>query len=175
MTTPALILSLMVLLVPPGHQKHNAEPAEAAKARYEVIATAIAAEAGEDVRLARFLLTVARHESTFRRDVHSGKVRGDGGRSWSLFQIMVSREPTQRLRGLRYRARDIVGTSPAATRRAADAAAHYLRPIIARCQGAARCVFLAYGGVSQTMGKRSEVKRRIDARVATYERLRAAR
>ena len=176
--TAKIILALMVLLVPPKAQQARETEADAT-ARYSVIAEAIAAEAGDDARLARFLVTVARHESSFRRDIHSGKKRGDGGRSWGLFQIMVSEHATQLLPrkargtdGKLLRARDIAGTTPVATRNAAKAAAHYLRPIIEKCAGAPLCVFSAYGGVSKTrIAGDEKLRDRLAARVATYRRL----
>ncbi len=81
--TSVIILALITFLVPPQHQKKR-ETTDEAKARYSVIAKAISAEAGADKTLALFLLSAARHESAFRRDIHTGKRRGDGGPGYDL-------------------------------------------------------------------------------------------
>lgn len=162
-----LVLALICLLVPPANQKHNGEDEDAASARYAVIADAVADESGADRRLAAFLLTVARHESAFVRTVHTGKRRGDRGRSWGLFQIMCGLRADSVVPATEYRAREIVGVNAASTRRAVDAAAVHLRKHIKRCKGQPTCVFKSYGGVSRTGDKR------IVARVNTYHRLTA--
>lgn len=166
------LLSLMVSLVPPSNHKYGGENESDARERYETIATAISDISGDDVRLAKFLLTIARHESTFRKDVHSGENKGDQGRSWGLYQIMCGRKSTNEVPGTsgKYLARDIVGTDWKRTYQATDAAAIVLRPIIERCSGNARCVFMAYGGVSKT-NIETDVRRRINARVRTYRGL----
>lgn len=169
----ATVLALIVLLVPPAHQKHNGESEADARARYGVIAKAIAVEAGSDETLGLFMLSVARHESTFTRKVHTGKTRGDGGRSWSLFQIMCGKRADSVVPGTRYRARQIVGTDYAATRRATRAVGVHLRKAIKACGGQPMCVFKRYGGVSQT--EDPKVKARLEVRVKTYRRLVAER
>ena len=156
----------MTLLIPPSFQP---ETETDARTRYAVIASAIASEAGTDARLARFMITVAKHESSFARNVHAGERRGDGGRSWGLFQIMCGRHPTGIVPGTSYRARDIVGIDTAATQRAASAVAFHLRKGIKACSGAPMCVFKRYGGVSQTVTPKQ--RKRLEARVATYWRL----
>lgn len=171
----AVLATLIALLVPPVHQTHNGESEDDARARYGVIAEAVADEALDDKRLALFLLTVARHESSFVRKVHSGKVRGDKGKSWSLFQFNVGRSPRSKVPGTSYRAHEIVGVDTASTSRAVDAAATWLRPMIKRCNGRPRCVFIRYGGISKSAAKSPRVRRMLDARVATYRRLSAKR
>lgn len=161
----ATLLAIMLALVPPANHKHNGESEESARARYEVIAEAVAEESKGNARLALFLLVVARYESTFARKVHTGKVRGDKGRSWGLFQIMCGPRPDGVVPGTEYRAREIVGVDELATSKATHAAAVHLRKHLARCKGSARCVFMNYGGVSQTGDPR------IAARVGTFARL----
>ena len=171
--TSVIILALITFLVPPQHQKKRETIVEA-KARYAVIAKAISAEAGADKTLALFLLSVARHESAFRRDIHTGTRRGDGGRSWGLFQIMCG--PTTRSpvpmpfsRGTIYRAGQIVGVDYASTRRAAHASAIWLRRHIRRCNGKAMCVFKSYAGTSLT--HTPTMRKKLAARVKTYRAL----
>ncbi len=167
----ALLLSLMVLLVPPKAHQHSGEAEADARARYGVIAEAIAAEAGDDQRLALFMLTAARYESTYARSVHTGRVKGDGGRSWSIFQIMCGKRADSVVPGTKMRARDIVGADAASTARAAKAAAVHFRRHIKVCKGRAVCVFKNYGGVTRTA--KGQVLDRIRQRVTTYQRLRA--
>lgn len=169
--TAKLLLLLIALLVPPKHQTHNGETEEAARARYDVIAQAIHSVAGEDHVLAAFLVTVARHESTFRRDIHSGEVRGDGGWSWSLYQLNLGPRSDSVVPGTKWRARDIVGVELAPTRRATHSAAIHLRKAIKVCHGEPLCVFKRYGGVSKTMAKDKKVAERLRARVKTYRRV----
>lgn len=114
MTVEALavwLLSIMLSNVPPGHSRHPSEAretAEAGRARYHAIATALAKVAldpaekplfdGPDGRrrTATLMLAVARYESTWRRDVDLGlgpKARG-GGRYWCMMQIAVDKGHT---------------------------------------------------------------------------------
>lgn len=167
----ALLLAIMVLLIPPHYQTYNDEAEADARARYEVIAHAVAAEAGDDVMLARFMLTVATHESDYKRNIHSGKYRGDQGRSWSLFQILCGRSPSSDVPGTNYTASEIVGVDLASTERAAHAAGYHLRIAIRVCGGQPTCVFRRYGGVSKK-NETPEIIKRIAARVATYWRIR---
>jgi len=162
-----LIMALLVLLVPPT--KHANETAAEVGARYGVIAIAIADETVDDRRLALFMLAIARHESGFSRDVHNGRRRGDKGRSWGLFQILVGRHADGLVPGTEYRAHEIVGVDAASTRRSVDAAATWLRPMITKCHGAPLCVFTRYGGVGRNPPP--EVLARLDARVATFRLL----
>lgn len=162
----AVILALMVFLVPPQRQTVNGEEEKDARKRYETIAEAIHEVASADVTLTQYLIVVARHESAFKRSVHVGKERGDDGQAWGLFQELVGREPTKRVRGMPYRARDLVGVNAAATRRAVTVAAARLGPAIRSCKGNAACVFRRYGGV------RSKDDPRIRARVSTLRRIR---
>jgi len=164
------ILVIISMLVPASAQeKFRQEPEAEARARYAVIAEAIAGEVGGDIRLARFLLTVAKHESSFARSVHSGKKKGDAGWSWGLYQIRCGRHPGARVPGTKYQAHEIVGVDLAATKRATNAAAGYLRRLIRVCKGEPLCVFRGYGGVSRTYS--TKVGTRLNARVKTYKSL----
>lgn len=160
----AAILGLMTLLVPPKRQEINKESEADARARYAVIAGAIATEAKGDKTLARYLLTIVRHESSFVRGVHSGKLRGDAGKAVCVAQLLVGRG-TDRFTG-RF-AHQLVGTSPAATARCINTAAAYVRFARRRCKtGGPACVFQVYGGVRRASDPR------IRARVNTYAKLR---
>jgi hypothetical protein len=172
----ALILTILAILVPPKAHKHGTGENEAdARARYATIAEAISGEADGDVRLGAFLMAVARHESTLRRDIHSGAKRGDGGHSWSLYQLNCGPRSDSVVPGTKYRAHQIVGVDLASTKRATHAAAVHLRKAIKACKGGALCVFKRYGGVSRTMAKDEKVKARLEARAKTYHRIRAER
>jgi len=173
-----LLLTLICLLVPPSAHEHGTgEAAPDARARYEVIAGAVALEAGDDATLAAFLLTVAHHESSFRSDIHSGDKLGDGGLAWGLFQVHPedkrANDPTAPLRRSEHVAGDLVGTGAAPTRRAVKVTASYLRPYIRGCRADAMCVFLAYGGIARGRFDTlpAKVKARLYARVKTYQRL----
>ena len=166
-----IILYAILMLVPAQAQKLHGEPADAATARYGVVATAVNDEAKGSAELASFILAVARHESDFRKSVHSGKVTGDRGWSHSLWQLRCGPRPTSRCPRTKFVVQDIVGTSLAATRRGASAASKHLRRAVKACGGRAECVFKRYGGVSKTTNLK--VQGRIDARVKTYRRLRA--
>ena len=174
---PIIIYALMTWLVPLTAHKHHSESLDDASDRYATIAMAIANEARDDETLALYLITIARHESAFTRTVHDGTTRGDGGRSWGLFQIMIGLEPSKLLplsrNPDRYRAFHIVGTGSQATRRAVRSAAHILRPMIAVCGARPRCVFIRYGGVRAPL--RGRARPLVLARVATFARLRSQR
>ncbi len=163
------VLALIVLLVAPVNQEHNGESEADARVRYDTIAEAIANEAGDDWRLAMFLITVARHESTFKRANHSGEVRSDHGKSWGLYAVYCGRDPNSRVPRTKYRAHEIVGVDAAATARATHAAAIHLRPRIVGCGGIPMCVFKGYGGVGKDVSP--ETQKRLEARVRTYRRL----
>jgi hypothetical protein len=74
---------------------------ESERARYTEIATDLAAVtfdeaeaplfSGESGRAetALLLASIAAHESTFRKEVDDGRVRGDSGRSWCFMQLHV--------------------------------------------------------------------------------------
>lgn len=167
----AFIASLIVLLVPTSAHKFHGETPEQAAARYDTIAESMATVAGDDARLAAYLLTVARHESTFTLPVHTGKKRGDAKRSWGLYQIMCARYPASMVPGTAYRAGQIVGTDASSTLRATEAAAVHLRGHIKVCKGAPMCVFKRYGGVGNRKKIGPKTQARLNARVATFNRL----
>jgi hypothetical protein len=172
----ATIAALIALLIPPANHKPAGETEDDARARYAVIAEAVHDVAGDDERLVLFLLTVARHESTFRRKVHSGATRGDNGFAWSLFQLNIgSRKTSTKIPRTEYTLGEIVGVDLASTKRATIAASTYLRPAIKRCKGAPRCVFANYGGLSKSEARKPERVKQLDVRVATYRRLVAKR
>lgn len=165
----ALILSLVCWLVPAEHQTHNDETVDHAVERYATIADAVHEVAGADERLVLFMLTVGKHESHFRRVIHSGAERGDHGRSWGMFQKWIGRSRDARIPGTPYRARDIVGVDADSTRRAVEVAAADLAPCIERAGGRPMGVFKCYGGVG---AHPDEVTlKRLQARVATFNKL----
>jgi hypothetical protein len=162
----AAIVALICALVPAARQSHNGESEADALDRYATIARAVAATSTSDVR-ALYLLTVFRHESSFRRDVHAGEKRGDDGRSWCLGQIMIGRGKTRLVPNRKERAAELVGVDIEATTTCARVATAYLDRAIRAC-GVERpaCVMAYYGGVT------SEDDQRIHARVKTFQRLR---
>ena len=161
--------------------------------RYADIAsvmTTVAAETphwmGSDEDLVRLMLSVAYHESGFRRDVHEGSVRGDclfrevAGvqeaipgtcRSHCLGQIYLL--PEQRTeRG--YVPDQLVGLGRAATTRCVQTMADRLTDANRACSAQRNqrgvhpdCTFAMYGGVASY-----QEDPRIKARVRSYERLR---
>jgi hypothetical protein len=108
----AWLLSIMLTAVPPGRSRSPEEARESAaqgKARYAMIAEAIAGAsldrketplfAGKRGRqdTALMLLTIAMHESHFRRHVDLGlgpHARGGGGRYHCMMQILVKKGRT---------------------------------------------------------------------------------
>lgn len=162
--------------------------------RYAVIAHAIheVMEEGEwkfpAGRLWRYLVSIAYHESGFRRDIHTGygswaigdckwrKVDGPKSReripgtcrSHGLFQSLYDKPKRTRLFG--FRAKDVIGADLASTKRATLVAAKHLDRIHRYCKHVGprpfhRCVFMTYGGVSDPQDKR------IRLRAGTYDKL----
>ena len=167
-----LLFAAMLSLIPAKAQVPHGETVDGATARYRVIADAIAGASTGDATLAALLVTVARHESDFRRAVHSGKVRGDAGYSYGLYQVRFNgRHPGARAPRSTVRAFEVVGVDPASSRRAANLAAAYLKRAVKSCRARAECMFKYYGGVSKTTNLK--VQGRIAARVKTYRRVRA--
>src|SRR5678816_1444999 len=82
-------LAVMLAVNPPG--KTSLETAEQGRARYGEIAAAIDGAAHGDRLLASLLLSVSFFESGWRADVDDGRVRGDGGRSCTLWQLQLTR------------------------------------------------------------------------------------
>lgn len=74
---------------------------ESERARYTEIASDLAAVTFDEeeaplfggasgrAETALLLASIAAHESTFRKDVDDGRVRGDSGRSWCLMQLHI--------------------------------------------------------------------------------------
>jgi hypothetical protein len=89
----------MVTWSPP--ENHHREGAKAALARYEAIAQDLAAVVLDEheaplfegatgrAQTALLLAAVASMESDFRKEVDTGKLRGDNGRSWCILQVQV--------------------------------------------------------------------------------------
>lgn len=147
--------------------------------RYETIARAlglIAAEVDDGVEgapswpkgrgdeLLRYLLTVAHHESGFRRDVHEGATLGDQGKSWCLIQRNLG-VSGRALTSRGWRARELVGLDLEATYRCLVTGADVLGYARQVCQGRAYCIFAVYGGV------RSAYDGRVFERVKTLKAL----
>lgn len=128
---------------------------------------------GSKTDLVHHLLTVARHESSFTRDVHDGSHRGDC--DWSgycksscLGQILVGRG---RSRFTKYKHRDLVGLDKASTSRCIETMAAYLSASKSFClkrKRGDRCTFGVYGGV-----RSPSTDKRIRAREQTLFRVRA--
>lgn len=163
-----LILALMMILIPP---KYQAEDEADARERYYSIATEIAWATNDDQRLALFLLTIARHESSFRYDIHNGDKLGDHGRSWGLFQILCGTNRNADVPKTAYKAHQIIGVDTASTARAVDAAVIIVRPLVESCGGRPMCVFKAYGGIGKNVDEKTRT--RLVERVTTYKRLNA--
>lgn len=163
----AILLILMMFLIPAEKQKHETETES--KDRYATIAKAISDESQSDKQLSLFLLTIARHESSFSKAIHSGKRRGDQGRSWGLYQMLCGRSKFAKVPGTKYKAKDIVGIDYKSTRRATYATAFHIRKIIKRCGGRPMCVFKVYGGVGKKTNKKTQ--KRLEARVRTFHLL----
>lgn len=145
---------------------------------------------GTEAQLRGLLATVVAHESTMRRDVHEGVTRGDcdyvtvagrqvavagSCRSHCLGQVMI--DPGKRTRR-GYRADDLVGIDPEATRRCLETVTDRLSDAHRRCtegraaRGAMRpaCVLGIYGAVPGWPRDQ-----RIAARAKTYHELRSIR
>jgi len=125
------ILASMLALVPVEKQAD----ADARK-RYITIAEAIDDASHGDSRKAKMLITVAFHESAFRRDVHNGTARGDGGRAWCLGQVHPQYWGA--------RGPELVGTDEASTRRCVDTVSRALDKSLGKC-GSVQGAFSLYG------------------------------
>lgn len=125
------ILGAMLRLVPLEKQ-HDEYAAE----RYTTIAEAIENVSAGDERMAKMLVTVALHESSFREDVHAGRARGDGGRAYCLGQV----HPTEH--GVV--GKDLIGTDLAATERCMRTVKTVLTKALNRC-GTVGGAFSIYG------------------------------
>lgn len=136
-------------------------------------------------RLSKLLLTVAFHESGFRRDVHSGigpdalgdcryrKVDGEmvkiagSCRSHCLAQLLFPSDKRRKVGG--YSRGEVIGTDKDSTRRCFEVAAGALAHFDDKCGRRLSCTFGRYGGVT-VPSRHAGVK----ARVRTYWRLRQA-
>ena len=170
--TPHTIFLIMCMLVPVD--SHHAEHVYETIDRYWTIADTMSRVSKGDRELAAYLITAARYESTYDLAVHDGSVRGDDGRSWSIYQINTGRNPLAMVptRGVyRYLAKHIVGTDYRSTARATLAAAVHMRWHIKHCgRNAPLCVFNRYGGVPKNAG--AKTRERISQRVTTWKRIR---
>jgi hypothetical protein len=124
MTKLALWALLAIESLAPSTRQPYREPAETPEvrhARYEKLASAIASavealpeealpEKGERgrLKLTAAAVAIAHHESGFLLGVRQGKRRGDGGRSWCEFQIMLGKGKTED----GWTGRDLVGDDP---------------------------------------------------------------
>lgn len=148
--------------------------------RYWTIAGAIAGAAGDDAELARYLVTITRHESGWWQSVHAGwnhrpyrasTELEDHGRSWGLGQIMCGRSGLAQITvaGFEHHdCRDLVGTGAETTGRAIAVSAARVRGHMAMCRrrGAGpACVLTSYAGTAI-----SEAHPLIRARLRTYAR-----
>jgi hypothetical protein len=191
MTLAELILAAMLSLQPAGRSSYSAvavepgvvcdteytrgcrrETEEEGRARYAVVAQAIAEVSGGSRDLAARILAVVHGESGMRKDVHSGvgkHAKGDRGRSCGVGQrLLGDRGATHR----GFRCADIVGLDIVSTRRAIVTIADDLtraRGYCARIVGTTdfACAVACYGGLP-THSK----DKRIRARVRSYERAR---
>lgn len=128
---------------------------------------------GTEEQLQRYLITVAYHESGFRRDIHAAKglrSMGDAGRSICLGQIMKTRRSWKSTRG--YSHRSLAGVDAGATARCLETASDYLghaRDYCASPYGpeatGITCILGTYGGVKSPL-----LDKRIHSRVRTYMR-----
>jgi hypothetical protein len=89
------ILGIMLSVNPPGRTPVESE--EAGRARYVEIANAIDSASGGNRQLAALLASVSFYESGWRADVDDGRVRGDGGRACTLWQLRLPREQCDEL------------------------------------------------------------------------------
>lgn len=97
-TLAAWLLGAMVTWSPPAVHR---EGAEEARARYESIADDIAFVSLDPdeppvfegtsgrAKTALLVAAIASYESGYRKDVDTGQVRGDHGKSWCIMQIQV--------------------------------------------------------------------------------------
>ena len=132
---------------------------------------------GTETELERYVITVALHESGFRRDVHAGRgaaSRGDckGGvcRSVCLGQIIKTRRGWRSPRG--YAHEQLAGLDSNATRRCVETIVDYLSDARAACVSpyglgtmGAPCVLASYGGLSTADDPR--IRQRVRTFVAT--------
>lgn len=102
MPTPNAVLAMILAVAaPPGASPHSVvevAPYETRKEtraegleRYRTIAKAIAVASRGSAELARVLVTIVEHESSYRRDIHSCQKLGDRGHSFSVFQLRLGK------------------------------------------------------------------------------------
>lgn len=168
----AVILALLCSLIAPKNQQ--GETLDEARARYETIAEAITWASDDSRTVALYLVTIARYESAFWRNVHEGSLGGDCDhdeegkpimatcKSWCAVQINFDKRKHAPLTG--YTREQLVGLDAASTRRCFETGAAFVRYALKRCGDRPACVFATYGGVSST-------DPRLASRVKTYRRL----
>lgn len=161
----------------------RAETRAEALVRWHLIARTIEAVAsrppkgwrGSPELLQRFLLSISRNESGWRRDVHAGigkRSRGDctasgNCRSICLVQILKPRRFWKSPRG--YTHSSLAGLGPKATTRCIETAADYLARVSDKVCGQAMrpaCLFGAYGGGIKASDPR--IRSRVATLLATY-------
>jgi hypothetical protein len=180
-------------LVRIGKAHTRAETYDEGVVRYAMIARVIAEVAEDEKRwsyppgqLWRYLVTIAFHESGFRRDIHAGRGRAALGdcrsrrgpkgpvriagscRSHGLFQTLFS--SPKRTKHFGFGAEQVIGVDRAATKRATVVAASALERFAKGCEvregvRAPICVFAGYGGVTAPRHPG------IIKRAGTYQRL----
>jgi len=153
--------------------------------RYWQIAQHAGALSGGDRAVLDYTYVILRHESgNGRRDVHEGTNHRpfrrstkfeDGGRSWCLGQVMVTRHPGSKLPDKKFadrKAGELVGLDDAATQLCLGVVTDRVARIIRRCGRDGRavtpaCVFLGYAGSVESADHPL-----IRARIATYFKVR---
>lgn len=148
----AAVLAIMCTLVP---------PADGERDRYALIAQTIAETATADARdertgwaadeLAAMLIATARHESDFRRAVHSGKVRGRAGEV-CLMQI----NPKSRRVGRQHHWSTLAGVDLAATRRCIETGADHYERHEQVCGRSFGCALARYQGHKTARNKQTQ-------------------
>lgn len=145
--------------------------------RFWMIAQAIHKWTAGEAALAKILVVTSFHESGgWWTMTHGGFCHRpwqrrckweDAGKAWGLWQVLLTRHPGSKVPGVKnLRAKDLVGITPANTRRAAWLATRTFRAILKRCKGhVAPCVWVAYGGNVNAKDAR------IRARVASWQKL----
>lgn len=158
-----IILWTMLALIHPARRDPGI-------ARYELIAEAIDQQSAS-IKEAALLIAVSRHESgDWSLAVHSGKVKGDDGKSWCLMQLMLGRSGSATLGPWRppngWHGEDIVGTERITTMRCVATGAAFLRHLrkrVCKIGDGVRCMIATYLGL-RSSSRHPEVL----ARIITY-------
>jgi len=174
LTSNAVLALILTVAAPPGRSAHSRvevapdtyrlETRAEGLDRYRIVARAIAEASKGNLRMARILVTIAEHESSFRRDIHSCEKLGDRGHSYSVFQIRYGKKSK--------RGAAICGLDYDSTLRAARAAAkHVGRTSGQLCSSGPSCVaaFIRYSGLPRIVATTDpRYASKIAARARTY-------